>query len=158
MRAELAKQRSGRRRFRRTMQMVELAIAAGKDEIAQPLLEDIAAAIETHKLDAWEDPEQMANDLNNLMRYSKRIQASAQKNKSSLKGSAASTPSRRSTWGDDMARGAGETTITISVLDRFLIPSPRTGWKPSQPGAICAPAQELRASRFGVAPEHQAYR
>ena len=77
MRAELAKQRSGRRRFRRTMQMVELAIAAGKDEIAQPLLEDIAAAIETHKLDAWEDPETIANDLTNLLRYSKKVQASS---------------------------------------------------------------------------------
>jgi type VI secretion system protein ImpA len=59
------------------MQMVELAIAAGKDEIAQPLLEDIAAAIETHKLDAWEDPELMASDLTKLMRYSKKIQGSS---------------------------------------------------------------------------------
>ncbi len=77
LRSELAKQRSGRRRFRRTMQMIELAIAAGKDEIAQPLLEDIAAAIETHKLDAWEDPELMASDLTKLMRYSKKIQGSS---------------------------------------------------------------------------------
>jgi type VI secretion system protein ImpA len=77
MRAEIAKQRSGRRRFRRTMQMIELAIAAGKDGIAQPLLEDIAAVIETHKLDAWEAPEQMAGDLSRLLRYSKKIQASS---------------------------------------------------------------------------------
>ncbi len=77
MRAELSRQRSGRRRFRRTMQMVELAIAAGKDGIAQPLLEDIAAAIENHKLDAWEDPVQMAGDLIKLMRYSKKIQGSS---------------------------------------------------------------------------------
>ncbi len=77
MRAELSRARSGRRRFRRTFQMVELAITAGKDEIAQPLLEDIAAAIENHKLDAWEDPEQMAADLTRLMRYSKKIQGSS---------------------------------------------------------------------------------
>jgi type VI secretion system protein ImpA len=77
MRIEVSRQRSGRRRFRRTMQMVELAIAAGKDGIAQPLLEDIAAAIENHKLDAWEDPEQMASDLTKLMRYSKKIQGSS---------------------------------------------------------------------------------
>lgn len=77
MRAEVSRQRSGRRRFRRTMQMIELAIAAHKEEIAQPLLEDIAAAIENHKLDAWEDPEQIASDLSNLMRYSKKIQGSA---------------------------------------------------------------------------------
>ena len=76
LRGELAKQRSGRMRFRRTMQMIELAVAAGRDDIAQPLLEDVAAAIENHKLDAWEDPEQMAADLTNLMRFSKKIQGS----------------------------------------------------------------------------------
>jgi type VI secretion system protein ImpA len=77
MRAEVARQRSGRRRFRRTMQMVELAVAAGKDGIAQPLLDDITATIENHKLDAWEDPELVASDLLKLMRYSKKIQGSA---------------------------------------------------------------------------------
>lgn len=77
MRSEIAKQRAGRRRFRRTMQMIELAMTAGKDSIAQPLLEDIAAAIENHKLDAWEDPEEIAGDLSKLMRFSKKIQGSA---------------------------------------------------------------------------------
>jgi len=77
MRTEVGRQRSGRRRFRRTMQMIELAIAAGKDGIAQPLLEDIATTIENHKLDAWEDPDQVASDLLKLMRYSKKIQGSS---------------------------------------------------------------------------------
>jgi type VI secretion system protein ImpA len=77
MRAEVGRQRSGRRRFRRTMQMIELAMAAGKDSIAQPLLEDIANTIENHKLDAWEDPDQVASDLLKLMRYSKKIQGSS---------------------------------------------------------------------------------
>jgi type VI secretion system protein ImpA len=77
MRGVIARQRSGRSRFRRTMQLAELAIAAGKDSIAQPLLEDIAATIETHKLDAWEDPETVAGDLLKLMRSSKKIQGNA---------------------------------------------------------------------------------
>jgi type VI secretion system protein ImpA len=77
MRAEIARQRSGRGRFRRTMQLVELAITAGQDGLAQPLLEDIATTIENHKLDAWEDPEQIASDLLKLMRHSKRIQGSS---------------------------------------------------------------------------------
>jgi len=77
MRSVIARQRSGRSRFRRTMQLIELAIAAGKDSIAQPLLEDVAAIIETHKLDAWEDPETVAGDLLKLMKSSKKIQASA---------------------------------------------------------------------------------
>jgi type VI secretion system protein ImpA len=77
MRSEMTSQRSGRGRFRRTMQLIELAISAGKDALAQPLLDDIAAAIENHKLDAWEDPEAIAGDLVQLMRHSKKIQASA---------------------------------------------------------------------------------
>ena len=77
MRGEIARQRSGRGRFRRTMQMIDLAVSAGKDAIAQPLLEDVAAMIENHKLDAWEDPEQMASDLIKLMRNSKKIQGSS---------------------------------------------------------------------------------
>ena len=77
MRVEIARQRSGRNRFRRTMQLIDLAVSSGKDAIAQPLLEDIAAAIENHKLDAWEDPELVAGDLLQLMRHSKRIQGSS---------------------------------------------------------------------------------
>lgn len=77
MRAEIGRQRSGRGRFRRTMQLVELAVTAGKDAIAQPLLEDIAATIENHKLDAWEDPRAVAADLLRLMRHSKKIQGNA---------------------------------------------------------------------------------
>jgi type VI secretion system protein ImpA len=77
MRGEIARQRSGRGRFRRTMQLIDLAVAAGKDAIAQPLLDDVAALIENHKLDAWEDPEQVARDLLKLMRNSKKIQGSA---------------------------------------------------------------------------------
>jgi type VI secretion system protein ImpA len=77
MRTAIARQRSGRSRFRRTMQLAELAVTAGKDAIAQPLLEDIAATIENHKLDAWEDPETVAGYLSMLMRNSKRIQGSS---------------------------------------------------------------------------------
>jgi type VI secretion system protein ImpA len=77
MQAAIARQRSGRSRFRRTMQLAELAVSAGKDTIAQPLLEDIAATIENHKLDAWEDPETVAGYLSMLMRNSKRIQGSS---------------------------------------------------------------------------------
>ncbi len=77
MRGEIARQRSGRGRFRRTMQLIDLAVAAGKDAIAQPLLDDVTAMIENHKLDTWEDPEQVATDLVNLMRNSKKIQGSS---------------------------------------------------------------------------------
>jgi type VI secretion system protein ImpA len=77
MRGEIARQRSGRGRFRRTMQLIELVVSSGKDAIAQPLLDDVTAMIENHKLDAWEEPEQVARDLLTLMRNSKKIQGSS---------------------------------------------------------------------------------
>jgi len=73
MRKEIARQRSGRGRFERTRQLVELCVAAGKEAIAQPLLEDLAAAIENHKLDDWEDREMVAAALATLMKLSERI-------------------------------------------------------------------------------------
>jgi type VI secretion system protein ImpA len=77
MRAEISRQRSGRGRFQRTLQLVQLCVEAGKDAIAQPLIDDIAALIETHKLDDWEDSEMVAAALDTVMRVSKRVQDNA---------------------------------------------------------------------------------
>lgn len=77
MRREIARQSSGRGRFERTMQLVQLCVAAGKEAIAQPLLDDIAAAIEVHKLDDWEDKEMVATALATVMTMSKKVQGSA---------------------------------------------------------------------------------
>jgi type VI secretion system protein ImpA len=74
---ELARQRSGRGRFQRTMQLIELCVEAGKDSIAQPLLEDITAMIETHKLEDWEDKAMVAAALATIMRVSKKVQGNA---------------------------------------------------------------------------------
>jgi type VI secretion system protein ImpA len=77
MRREIARQTSGRGRFERTIQLVELCVGAGKEAIAQPLLDDIASAIEVHKLDDWEDKKMVAGVLMTLMTTSKKIQGSA---------------------------------------------------------------------------------
>lgn len=74
MQQEIARQTSGRGRFQRKLQLVQLCVTAGKDAIAQPLLDDIAAAIETHKLDEWEDRQLVATALTTLMNLSKKIQ------------------------------------------------------------------------------------
>lgn len=74
MRAEIARQRFGRGRFQRTLQLVQLCVEAGNEAIAQPLIEDVAAAIETHKLDDWEDSEMVAAALAAVMKISKRVQ------------------------------------------------------------------------------------
>jgi len=77
MRAEIARQRFGRGRFQRTLQLVQLCVEAGNDAIAQPLIDDVAALIETHKLDDWEDSEMVAAALDTIMRVSKRVQDNA---------------------------------------------------------------------------------
>ncbi len=74
MRNEIDRQRSGRGRFERTLQLARLLVSAGQSEVAQPLLEDVAAAIENHKLDSWEDKDLIASALQTLMTASQRIQ------------------------------------------------------------------------------------
>jgi type VI secretion system protein ImpA len=77
MHREITRQPSGRRKFERTLQLVQLCVAAGKDAIAQPLVDDLAAAIETHKLDDWEDRDLVAAALTTVMTVSKKVQGSA---------------------------------------------------------------------------------
>jgi type VI secretion system protein ImpA len=72
---DIARKRSGRERFRRRMQLVEICATTNKPNIAQPILDDVAAAIEAHKLDEWEDPGMVASALATLMKMSTKIQA-----------------------------------------------------------------------------------
>ena len=74
---EVERAPSGRARFLRKMQLAQICLAAGKDPIAQLLLDDLAAAIELHKLDDWEDRETIARALVFLLQSSKKIQADA---------------------------------------------------------------------------------
>jgi type VI secretion system protein ImpA len=77
MNQELGRQRSARSRFQRRLQFVEICVAAGKDTIVQPMLEDMIATIDTHKLEEWEDRAYLASALITIMRASKKIQADA---------------------------------------------------------------------------------
>jgi hypothetical protein len=72
---DIGRRRSGRERFRRKMQLVEMCASLSKQNIAQPILDDLAAAIENHKLDDWEDPGLVAGALSTIMKMSQRIQA-----------------------------------------------------------------------------------
>ena len=71
---DIARKRSGRERFRRRMQLVEICVSTNKPNVAQPILDDLAQAIETHKLDEWEDPGMVAGALATIMKMSTRIQ------------------------------------------------------------------------------------
>lgn len=77
MSQELARQRSARGRFQRRIQFVELCVSAGKEAIVQPMLEDLVATIDAHKLEEWEDKTAMASALLTVMRASKKIQGDA---------------------------------------------------------------------------------
>jgi len=72
---DIARKRSGRERFRRRMQLVEICASTNKPSIAQPILDDLAAAIETHKLDDWEDPGLVASALATILKMSAKVQA-----------------------------------------------------------------------------------
>jgi len=74
---DIAHKRSGRERFRRRMQLVEICASTNKPNVAQPILDDLAQAIETHKLDEWEDPGLVAGALATIMKMSTRIQDDA---------------------------------------------------------------------------------
>ncbi len=71
---EIARPRSGRERFRRQLQMVEMCVSTNRLNIAQFVLDDLAAAIETHKLDEWEEPTVVARALAVIMKLSQRLQ------------------------------------------------------------------------------------
>jgi len=71
---DIARQRSGRERFRRKLQLVEICASTNKQNIAQPILDDLVATIENHKLDDWEDPGLVASALATIMKLSQRIQ------------------------------------------------------------------------------------
>jgi type VI secretion system protein ImpA len=77
MRREIVTQNSGRGRFFRKLQLVELCLAASKETIAQPLLDDVAAAIEAHKLEDWEDREVVADALAKLLTSSAKFKGNA---------------------------------------------------------------------------------
>lgn len=77
MNQELSRQRSARGRFQRRIQFIETCMAAGKDAIIQPLLDDMLATIDAHKLEEWEDKTYIASALITIMRASKKIQGDA---------------------------------------------------------------------------------
>ncbi|MBI1358645.1 MAG: type VI secretion system protein TssA [Acidobacteria bacterium] len=61
--ADLEKQRSGRARFQRQLQIAEILIGADKKSVAQPLLNDIRASIDQHQLHGWEERDMVVHAL-----------------------------------------------------------------------------------------------
>jgi type VI secretion system protein ImpA len=70
----LGRERSGRGRFHRKVQMAQLCLTIGKDAIAFPLLNDLAAEIEQRKLEEWESPDAVAHPLALLFRCLEKME------------------------------------------------------------------------------------
>ena len=63
------------------MQLAQICISAGKEAIAQTLLDDIAAAIDNHKLEEWEEREIVVSALSMMMKSSKKFADAKEKQK-----------------------------------------------------------------------------
>jgi type VI secretion system protein ImpA len=65
---QLTSEHSGRGRFKRRVQLAHLLMAAGRDQVAQPLLDEVAREIADRKLEEWEDGDALAYPLSLLLR------------------------------------------------------------------------------------------
>lgn len=75
---EVAQERSGRGRFLRRTQLAQICLAAGKELIAFPILRDLAAEIESRRLEEWEAPDTLAHTLVLLYRCLTKLNAGAE--------------------------------------------------------------------------------
>ena len=75
MTQEVGRQLTGRGQFFRKLQLVEICIAAGKTTVAQPIIDDLVASIESNHLETWEDPKTIAKALVLIIRNSEKVQA-----------------------------------------------------------------------------------
>jgi type VI secretion system protein ImpA len=60
---DVDRQRSGRGRFLKKLQMAELCVKNDMEAIAQPILDELLSAIDDYKLEAWEDRDVVARAL-----------------------------------------------------------------------------------------------
>ena len=65
---ESAQERSGRGRFQRRIQLAEICMAAGYEQVAYTILHELVEEIERRKLEEWEPPEVVAHPLALLFR------------------------------------------------------------------------------------------
>ncbi|MBZ5604875.1 MAG: type VI secretion system protein TssA [Acidobacteriia bacterium] len=66
--AEIAQEQSGRARFLRRVQLAQVCLATGNEEIGRPILEELADEIERRGLDSWENTDIIAQPLALLYR------------------------------------------------------------------------------------------
>ncbi len=72
---ELARESSPRGRFRRRTELAAVLVAAGREAIAMPILDDLAAQIDANKLEEWESGDVVAQPLVLLYRCRAKLNA-----------------------------------------------------------------------------------
>src|SRR5262249_40364929 len=70
---EVARERSGRGRFLRRMQLAQICFLANRSEIALPILQDIAQEIQQRRLENWEQPETLAQAFTLLFQTMQKL-------------------------------------------------------------------------------------
>jgi type VI secretion system protein ImpA len=65
---DIPRQSSGRGRFQRKLQIAQICMSTGNEELALPLLQELEQQIDTHRLEAWEAPDVVAHPLSMLYR------------------------------------------------------------------------------------------
>ncbi len=65
---EIAQERSGRARFHRKIQLAALCLSAKREDIAYPILAELAEEIDRRKLEEWEESSALAHPLALLFR------------------------------------------------------------------------------------------
>ena len=74
MRCEVERQLSGRGQFFRKLQLVEICVAAGQAQIAQPILDDLVTIYDNNHVEQWEDRAVVAKALVTIIKTSQRVQ------------------------------------------------------------------------------------
>jgi type VI secretion system protein ImpA len=75
---EAAAERSGRGRFQRRLQLAQLCMSIGYERIAHPILEQLAAEIDSRGLEGWESSSMVAHPLALLYRCFDKIETGAE--------------------------------------------------------------------------------
>ena len=75
---EIPRQRSGRARFQRKLQLAQVCMTIGHEALAQPILEELSGYIDAHKLEDWEASDVVAHPLVLLYRCLNKNNGDAQ--------------------------------------------------------------------------------
>src|SRR5262249_3234141 len=70
---EATQEKSARARFIRRTQAAEVMVGAGLEPVALPILRELVAQVEAHKLEDWEDGQTIAQPMSLLYRCLARL-------------------------------------------------------------------------------------